>query len=155
MKNREEAEEGGECAAACSFEKGHGQGKMSPGLLPAATSAAALELQREPREMLLTVQMQTGEVPVQPYGACGAWANAGDSHPQMPTTSWLEWTGPAALSQSSSTRDVACNLYTFNSQCCGLSHFCIKLSRFNSRSCQHQLGGLPYKWQCRQPINQQ
>lgn len=105
--------------------------------------------------MLLTVQMQTGEVPVQPYGAHGAWANAGDTHPRMPTASWLEWTGPAVLGQRSGAQDVACNLYNFNSQHCGLSHFCIKWSWFSSRSCQHQPGGLPYKWQCRQGVNRQ
>lgn len=69
---------------------------MSPGLLlPACHLCCSLELWRQPQEVLLTVQMQTGEVPVQPYGACGAWANTGDSHLWAPTTSGQEWTGPA------------------------------------------------------------
>lgn len=82
---------------------------MSPRLLPAATSAAALELWRHPQEAPLTGQMQT-EVPMQPYGAHGAWVNAGDSHPWAPAAFWLEWTGLAALGQSSGARDVARNL---------------------------------------------
>lgn len=90
MKSREEVEEGGERAVVCSCEKGCWQGKMSPRLLPAATSTAALELQRESQEMLLTVRMQTGRAPVQPYGARGAQENADDSHPWAPTASWLE-----------------------------------------------------------------
>lgn len=157
MKSQEEAEggAGGECAAACPCKQGRGQGKMSPGLLPAAISAAAPELRREPQKMLLTRQMQTEEVPVQPYRAHGAWANAGDSHLWAPTASWLEQAGLAALGPSSGACDVARNLWIFNSQRCGLSHFCIKLSRFNSRSCQRQRGGLPRKWQRRQGMRPQ
>lgn len=79
---------------ACSCKKGAGE--MSPGLLlPACHLCCSLELWRQPQEVLLTVQMQTGEVPVQPYGACGAWANTGDSHLWAPTTSGQELTGPA------------------------------------------------------------
>ena len=122
-------------------------GEDVPALLPTATSAAALELRREPQEMLLTRQMQTEEVSLQPCRAHGAWANAGDGHPRVPTTPWLEWTGLAALGQS--------NLYTFSSQGCGLSRSCVKWSQWNSRSCQHQLGILPRRRQWRQGVNHQ
>lgn len=108
-----------------------------------------------PQEAPLTGQMQTEEVPMQPYRAHGAWVNAGDSHPRAPAAFWLEWTGLVALGQSSGARDVARNLYNFNSQHCGLSHFCIKSSQFNGRSCQHQLGGLPHKRPWRLAINHQ
>lgn len=65
---------------ACSCKKGAGED------VPWAAAACChlccrLELWRQPQEVLLTVQMQTGEVPVQPCRACGAWANTGDSHP--------------------------------------------------------------------------
>lgn len=64
---------------ACSCTEGPGED------VPWAAAACCHlccipELCRQPQEVLLTVQMQTGEAPVQPYGACSAWANTGDSH---------------------------------------------------------------------------
>lgn len=90
MKSWEEAEEEGSMLWRAPVRRG--QGKMSPGLmLPSATSAACRSYGGSPREVLLTMQMQTGEVPVQPYGACSAWANTGDSLLWAPTHPHLGW----------------------------------------------------------------
>lgn len=75
----------------CPCEKGRGQGMMSPGLLPAATFAAALELWREPWEMVLTRQRQT-DVLLQTRSA---WANAGVSHHRILVgADWTSCTWP-------------------------------------------------------------
>lgn len=50
MKSREEAEGGGESVLRHALaRRDAGRGRCPPGLLPAATSAAALELRREPK----------------------------------------------------------------------------------------------------------